>query len=261
MHFAALSHVDRSIKTPVSLVSENINSTYSLGYFCALNNIPFINIGTDEIFGELKNNDMAFNDNSPLLPRNPYSASKAASEILLESLTKQFPNWKIIFTRCVNNFGEYQDFSKLIPTCVDCILNNKLIPVYGFGNQIRSWIDVKIHNRVILELIEKSINNSYNINLGCSRKYCIGSQYEFENIQLIEMICNLMDVKDFLNHVEFISDPRGNAHDFRYSLDYRKTEQFLNHHIDFDFTQRLKDTIEFYKKYLNDKENYWKSSK
>lgn len=261
INYAAFSHVDLSIKTPISLVTQNIQSTYTIAEFCAKNNIPFVNIGTDEIFGELTIDEPPFSSFSPLHPRNPYSASKACSEVLLESLVAQYPNWKLLRTRCVNNFGEYQDYTKLIPVCISNILNNRPIPVYGQGKQIRSWIDAKVHNEVVYRLIQKSfVNSKCVLDLRASRCYNIGSIYELSNISLISEICNIMNV-DVNSVVQFISDPRGNAHDFRYSLDSRSTEHYLSYNFTgFDFKSRLQQVIEWYKNNLSNKEQMWKGS-
>ena len=255
INYAAYSHVDLSIKTPVSLVTKNIQSTYTLAEFCAKHNIMMVNIGTDEIYGELDINEPAFTIHSLIHPRNPYSASKACAEVLLESLTSQYPNWKLIRTRCVNNFGEYQDYTKLIPVCIDCILNNKHIPIYGKGQQIRSWIDVNQHNKTVFELIQKQFNDTKI--QGC---YNIGSNYEFTNMQLVQNICNLMNV-DYTSTIKFIEDPRGNAHDYRYSLDSCGTEEYLSHSLtQFNFNDRLLDTIEWYTHNLHNKQQMWKGS-
>lgn len=258
VHFAAFSHVDQSIKTPVSLVTKNIQSTYTIAEWCARNNVDFVNIGTDEVFGELDITSSLFTEQSPLLPRNPYSSSKAASELLIQSLKVQYPTWKVVCTNCVNNFGEYQDYSKLIPVCIDSILHNKKIPVYGKGEQIRSWIDVKTHNNTVYEIIQ----NFNKLNTSQLHKFCIGSDIELTNIALIKFICKQMN-KTREDCFEFIPDPRGNSHDFRYAVDCSKVEKFLGHSISIPLEQfliRLNNVIEFYKEYLKDKTKYWKAS-
>ena len=261
INYAAFSHVDLSIKTPVSLVAKNIQSTYTIAEFCAKNNIIFVNIGTDEIFGELSLTEPPFSSYSPMHPRNPYSASKACSELLLESLIAQYPEWKLLRTRCVNNFGEYQDYTKLIPVCISNILTNKKIPIYGQGCQVRSWIDAKQHNKVVYELIQKNfINTKCLVNLRASRCYNIGSIYEFSNKELVQKICNIMNV-DFDSNIQYVVDPRGHSHDFRYSLDSRMTEQYLNYNFTcFDFEQRLREVVQWYMINLTQKEIMWKGS-
>lgn len=258
VHFASLSHVDASIKNPIDFVTKNIQLTYTIAEFCAKNDIPFVNIGTDEVYGELSLSDAPFNTSCELSPRNPYSASKAAGELLIESLIAQYPNWKVLRTRCVNNFGEYQDPTKLIPVCINSILDNKKIPVYGRGEQVRTWIDVKQHNQVVYELIEKTLLSSTNVSCSKARIFNIGTHYELSNIQLISKICNIMGVP--INQVvQFVNDPRGNAHDFRYALDSRQTENFLGHSItNFNFDERLRETIDWYK--LNRDKTMWKGS-
>lgn len=243
VHFAAWSHVDDSIKTPHYIISENINNTYNIAAWCANKNIPFVNISTDEVYGELTLKDIGSDTSDKIDPRNPYSASKAASEILINSLKHQFPNWKCIQTRCVNNFGKYQDPSKLIPVCVLSILNNKNIPLYGNGMQQRTWIPVDVHNKVVLGLIEKIFNASYYINM--DHIYNIGSDYEYTNTSLIMKICELMKVK-FNDVVEYINDPRGNSHDLRYHLKYNIIERQFKDIYNFDFDDKLLETINFY---------------
>ena len=258
VHFASLSHVDASIKNPIDFVTKNIQLTYTIAEFCAKNNIPFVNIGTDEVYGELSLNDMPFNTSCEISPRNPYSASKAAGELLIESLISQYPEWRVLRTRCVNNFGEYQDPTKLIPVCITSILSNKKIPVYGRGEQVRTWIDVKQHNRVVLELIEKTLLASVYVNCSKARIFNIGTNYELSNIQLIAKICNFISVP-IDQVVQFIEDPRGHAHDFRYALDSRQTENFLGHSItNFNFDERLRETIDWYKQ--NTDKSMWKGS-
>ena len=259
VHFASLSHDDASIKNPIDFVTKNIQLTYTIAEFCAKNDIPFVNIGTDEVYGELSLNDMPFNTSCDMSPRNPYSASKAAGEILIESLISQYPYWKVLRTRCVNNFGEYQDPTKLIPVCIDSILSNKKIPVYGKGEQVRTWIDVRQHNKVVLELIEKTLLSSICVNCSKARIFNIGSPFELSNIQLITKICEIMRVP-VEQIIQFIEDPRGHAHDFRYALDCRQTENFLGHSIsNYNFEERLRETIDWYKQNLVDK-SMWKGS-
>lgn len=258
VHFASLSHVDASVKNPIDFVTKNIQLTYTIAEFCARNDIPFVNIGTDEVYGELSLSDVPFNTSCELSPRNPYSASKAAGELLIESLMAQYPSWKVLRTRCVNNFGEYQDYSKLIPVCINSILDGKQIPVYGRGEQVRTWIDVKVHNSVVLELIEKTLLTPSSVNCSKARIFNIGTYYEISNMQLISKICNIMNVP-IDQVVQFIEDPRGHAHDFRYALDNRQTEQFLGHSItNFNFDERLRDTIDWYK--INRDKSNWKAS-
>lgn len=253
VHFAAYSHVDDSIKSPDLIVNGNIYSTYKIAKFCAENNIPFVNISTDEVYGELGINDSPFQITDFVDPRNPYSASKACNEILIKSLKHQYPNWNIIQTRCVNNFGPYQDPTKLIPVCILSILNNKKIPIYGQGLQRRTWIPVDVHNKIVLNLIEDIFNKSYQINM--LYNYNIGSDIELSNIELIQNICDIMNV-NINDNIEFVQDPRGNSHDFRYSINFKTIYNKYHDLYNFNFIDKLKETIEFYKK-NKDNLNLW----
>lgn len=254
VHFAAYSHVDDSISKPLKIVNENISSTYRLATFCAQHNIPFVNISTDEVYGTLDNNSKGFRTIDDLNPRNPYSASKACNEMLINSLRNQYPQWKVIQTRCVNNFGPYQDPTKLIPTCVLNIINNKKIPVYGNGNQRRTWIPVSVHNKVVLFLIENIFGNTNYINM--NHTYNIGSYNELSNIELIKKICNILKV-DINKVIEYIDDPRGNAHDNRYYLRFENIEQMCDNYYNYSFDEELKKTINFYVTNKEIIENKW----
>lgn len=252
IHFAAYSHVDDSISSPNVIIRENICSTYRIAEFCAKNNIPFFNISTDEVYGSLRLNEKGFKDTDEADPRNPYSASKACNEVLINSLKHQYPNWKVIQTRCVNNFGPYQDPTKLIPVCIFNILNNKKIPVYGQGLQRRTWIPVDIHNKVVLGLLEKIFNNTNWVNI--NHLYNIGSDDEYSNIELIQMICNIMD-KKINDVVNYIPDPRGHSHDYRYHLQYKHIEDKFKDLYDYSFENKLEETIKFY---TQNKDNFLK---
>mgnify|MGYP000313386495 CR=1 FL=1 len=251
VHFAAYSHVDDSIKNPIELVDINIKSTHKLARFCAEKNIPFILISTDEVLGSLRDNELPSDINEILKPRNPYSFSKASCEMLIHSLQCQYPNWHVYITRCVNNFGEYQDPTKLIPVCINKILNNEKIPIYGQGLQRRSWIPVYIHNQIILNIIEKEFNCNNYIKFNHYNIYHIGSKIELSNIDMIYKICQLMNVNP-LEHIQYIKDPRGYAHDYRYSLSYKETLlSFGKDCLDFDLDNMLQLTIDFYKNNKN----------
>ena len=250
VHFAAFSHVDDSIINPIKLVSININATHRLAEFCARKNIPFILISTDEVLGSITDEQMPLREEAKLKPRNPYSYSKAACELLVQSLSEQYPSWNYRITRCVNNFGLYQDPTKLIPVCINKILNKEKIPVYGEGLQKRSWIYVGLHNQIVLDIIN-DISNYYIDN----HIYHIGSDYEFKNIDLITKICYMMEVNP-KQYIQFIKDPRGFAHDYRYSLSSDKIKnKFPDRSLHFSFDDTLKSVIEFYSN--NKNKNMW----
>lgn len=256
VHFAAYSHVDDSIKNPINLVDVNIKSTHKLAEFCARKNIPFILISTDEVLGSLSDDQPSSTIDDNLDPRNPYSYSKAACEMLIHSLQHQYPNWNVYITRCVNNFGEYQDPTKLIPVCINKILNHKKIPIYGKGLQKRSWVSVHVHNQIVFDIIDKIFNHNEFINLKYRNIIHIGSNIELSNIDLVKKICSIMNV-NHNEYISFIPDPRGNSHDYRYSLNSNYTiQKFGKNCLNFDFDKELINTINFYK--TNKNNNLWK---
>jgi dTDP-glucose 4,6-dehydratase len=205
-HFAAESHVDRSIYDPASFVQNNaVGTTNLLSYLNTTNpNAKIICISTDEVYGHLGRNDPSFTSDSPLSPRSPYAASKASSDLIALAYKETFGS-KIKITRCCNNFGPNQFSEKFIPTILNCIMNDQEIPVYGKGDNIREWIYVHDHNRAILEVATKFDDSKIIWN--------IGSGVEKTNLEVIN------DISAFLNkmpQIKFVEDRKG--HDFRYSI-------------------------------------------
>ena len=148
-------------------------------------NFKFIHISTDEIYGSLKLNQKSFSENSIFSPQNPYSASKLASEIYLQSFSNTF-GLPFLISNCSNNYGKYQNDEKLIPTVFRHAIQNKKIPIYGNGKNIRDWIHVDDHSNAILSLMNKGKN--YN-------RYNIGSEKELTNLQLVNKICKILNKK------------------------------------------------------------------
>jgi dTDP-glucose 4,6-dehydratase len=204
-HFAAESHVDRSISNPSSFVENNIVGTTNLLEYIRQYqpNARLINISTDECYGHLELGEPPFTEDSPLRPRSPYSASKTASDLIVNSYVETF-GIDAITTRCCNNFGKHQADEKFIPTVIRHLVNNKPIPVYGTGKNIREWIYVEDHNRSLLEIAE----------IGEAGKvYNIGSGIELTNLEVIDQIAKNIGITP---KIEFVEDRKG--HDFRYAI-------------------------------------------
>jgi len=179
INFAAESHVDRSINNPSLFCDTNISGTISLLNSAKKNNIKkYLQISTDEVYGSLNFTDAPFDENHQLAPNNPYSASKASADLLVRSYYKSF-NLPVNITRCSNNYGPFQFPEKLIPLMVNNALNNKSLPVYGKGINVRDWLYVEDHCKAILKvLIEGRIGEIYNI----------GGDSEIANIKLVEKL-------------------------------------------------------------------------
>lgn len=234
VHFAAESHVDNSIANPDKFIKTNINGT-----FCLLEASRqygklerFHHISTDEVFGSLTDVGF-FTETTPYSPRSPYSASKAASDHLVNSYyhTYKLP---ITMSNCSNNYGERQHEEKLIPKIIKNIQQGKKVPIYGNGMNIRDWLYVGDHCDAIWEILKKGrTGESYNIGGDCERN----------NIQILQTICCLMDVK-FEDIVEYVEDRKG--HDYRYAIDFSKIKAELNWTPKINFIEGLMKTIEFY---------------
>ena len=247
-HFAAESHVDRSIHDSSKFILTNINGTHSLlqqslKYLkknSQRKNFKFIHISTDEVFGSLLDNDPPFREDNPYLPNSPYAASKASSDLIVRSFihTYSFP---AIITNCSNNYGPFQYPEKLIPLVIHNCLNGKPIPVYGDGQQIRDWLYVEDH----CEALMKVINHGK-----VGQRYNIGGNQEVKNIDLIKMICRLLNELSpskegsYEHLISFVKDRPG--HDQRYAIDNTKIKNELNWSPSISLKMGLKKTIEWY---------------
>jgi dTDP-glucose 4,6-dehydratase len=240
--FAASSHVDKSIENPDIFLEDNINGKHGLLKACLKYQkecnpkFKLINISTDEVFGALNINDEPFSETSPYKPTNPYSASKAAGDHLADAYHKTF-GLNVVTTHCCNNFGPWQDTSKMIPKIITNIFNNIDIPVYGKGEQIREWISVDDHNEAIYFLFA---------NGECGEHYNIGGGLEIRNIDLVNDILVLLKKKYNIwssSDIRFVEDRK--AHDFRYAINYGKIQRlgWKNKH---NFYNYLEKTIEWY---------------
>ena len=247
-HLAAESHVDNSIANPGKFIETNVNGTFSMLYAGLQywegrgkqDNFRFIHVSTDEVFGQLQMHEPAFNEDTPYKPNSPYSASKAASDLIVRSWyhTYKFP---AIITNCSNNFGSRQHNEKLIPTVVRTALAGKSIPIYGTGNNVRDWLYVKDHCQGLMQagLYGKVGEN-----------YCFGGKNELQNNDLVMMICRILDqIKPNINclyskSIVHVEDRKG--HDFRYAIDPRKAQTELAWNYSANFTDDLYATIKHY---------------
>lgn len=233
VHFAAESHVDRSINDCSPFIHSNIIGTVNILDESVKNKIErFIHISTDEVFGEVQIPDK-FNEFSNMCPRNPYSASKASAEHFVTAYGNTY-GLPYIIINSSNNYGPWQYPEKFIPLTITNILKNKKIPVYGAGNQIRDWIYVKDAVSAIHRIFyEGAINN----------RYCIGGENEIKNIDLVHMIIDKMNAD--LSLIEHVNDRPG--HDIRYSTDISKIKNYIGWSPIYNISDGLNETIDFYK--------------
>ena len=253
MHLAAESHVDRSIDTPAEFMRTNIFGTYVLleetkSYLANLDKnkkkkFRFHHISTDEVYGDLEQADKLFTETTPYAPSSPYSASKASSDHLVRAWQRTYKIPTII-TNCSNNYGPYQFPEKLIPTIILNSIEGKKIPIYGTGKQIRDWLFVDDHARALFDV-------ALNGNIG--ETYNIGGHNELENIEVVEIICSILDelspskfknISKYDELITFIDDRPG--HDKRYAIDASKIEKDLGWTPDENFSSGIKKTIEWY---------------
>ena len=233
INFAAESHVDRSIANPKPFIETNILGTYSLLESIRKHDKLFVHVSTDEIYGDAENLS-SFTENSQIRPSNPYSATKAASDHLVASYHRTY-GIKCIITRCTNNFGPRQFPEKLIPKTIIRLIKNLKVPIYGNGEQIRSWIYVIDHVKAIDSLISKGkFGEVYNIT----------AYEEISNISIVEKILDLMNKSH--NMIEFVPDRPG--HDKRYSINSSKIEKTIDWKPKYNFDDALKETVNWYLK-------------
>lgn len=251
IHFAAESHVDRSILGPSDFINTNILGTFNLLeivrkiFISGMINedFRFIHISTDEVYGSLNENEPPFTENNQYCPNSPYSASKASSDHLARSY---FETYRIptIITNCSNNYGPYQFPEKLIPLVINNALEGKAIPIYGDGKNIRDWLYVKDHCLAIIKVLEHG-------NPG--ETYNIGGNNEIRNLELVQQICEELDVLSppknlgvtkYFDLVKFVPDRPG--HDRRYAIDSSKIKNDLNWEPIETFKSGIKKTLKWY---------------
>lgn len=249
VHFAAESHVDRSICTPGAFVETNVTGTYTLLEAARqlwleterrdARTCRFHHISTDEVFGSLQPQDPSFTETTPYQPRSPYSASKAASDHLVNAYFHTY-GLPITLSNCSNNYGPYQHPEKFIPTVIRACRDRQPIPVYGKGNNIRDWLYVDDHCRGIMAILKKGhVGESYNL----------GGENEWENLKLAHYICELMDRRHpretpHASLVQFVTDRKG--HDFRYAIDIKKIKHQLNWRPQETLESGIQKTLDYY---------------
>lgn len=232
VNFAAESHVDRSIKCPEIFIQSNVLGTQVLLNAAKENKISkYIQISTDEVYGTLGKNGY-FTEKTPLQPNSPYSASKASADLMVRAYNKTF-DLPINITRCSNNYGPYQFPEKLIPLMISNALENKKLPIYGDGKNIRDWLHVYDHcTGIDLVLHEGKLGEIYNI----------GGNNEKQNIEIVKLILNYLNKDESL--IEFIEDRLG--HDRRYAIDSTKIQEELGWKPKYTFETGIKETINWY---------------
>lgn len=254
MHLAAESHVDRSIDGPATFIETNIIGTYVLlqaakAYWLGLEserkqNFRFHHISTDEVYGDLDGPEDLFLETTPYAPSSPYSASKASSDHLVRAWSRTY-GLPTVITNCSNNYGPYHFPEKLIPLVILNALEGKKLPVYGQGHQIRDWLYVEDHARALYKVVtEGVIGETYNI----------GGHNEKKNIDVVNVICELLDelqpakkefaIVSYKELITFVQDRPG--HDLRYAIDASKIQRELNWSPEETFESGIRKTVEWY---------------
>ncbi len=234
IHFAAETHVDFSIQNPAIFIETNINGTNNILMLAKEYKINrFCQISTDEVYGQLKSKRGKFKETDKLDPSSPYSASKAAAELLVNAYHKTF-SLNTVITRSSNNYGPNQDTSKLIPKFITNLLKNEKVPLYASGQNIRDWIYVEDNVRAINLVFHKGKSGEV---------YNIGGQCEKTNLEITKILLKLLDKDE--SFIEQVADRPG--HDFRYALDVSKIRRELGWRPKYNFQQGVKKTVEFYK--------------
>ena len=271
VHFAAESHVDRSITGPDAFIDTNIIGTHTLlkaAKACWLesdltrNNL-FHHVSTDEVYGTLSANDPAFSETTPYAPNSPYAASKAASDHLVRAYHHTF-GLRVTTSNCSNNYGPFQFPEKLLPLCMLNILSGKALPIYGDGSQIRDWLFVDDHNRGIERVIKVG---------RAGETYNIGGHNEWRNLDVVTLLCELFDARfaadptlavrfpdspcavgqSAKSLITFVTDRPG--HDTRYAIDASKISEELGFVPAETFDSGLAKTVDWY---LHN-EDWWKA--
>ena len=251
LHFAAESHVDRSIVGPEAFLRTNIDGTFTLlqaarGYYNGLQGeererFRFLHVSTDEVYGTLTPEAAAFHEETPYAPNSPYAASKAASDHLVRAWVHTY-GLPAIITNCSNNYGPYQFPEKLIPLMIANALAGKALPVYGDGQQVRDWLYVGDHANALRVVLERGrTGETYNVGGGNQRT----------NLEVVTTLCALLDelvpeskFKPHIQLVKYVTDRPG--HDRRYAIDARKLKTELGWHAQESFETGLRKTVQWY---------------
>jgi dTDP-glucose 4,6-dehydratase len=233
MHLAAESHVDRSIEDASPFIRTNVLGTQVLLDCCLKYGVGrFVHVSTDEVYGTLSEDDPAFTESNQIDPSSPYSASKAASDLLVLAYHRTH-GLPAVVTRCSNNYGPYQFPEKLIPLMIRNAMRDEPLPVYGDGRNIRDWIHVMDHCEALALVAEKGVPG---------QTYNIGGQAEVRNIEVVQGILRILDKPESL--IRYVKDRPG--HDWRYAMDIRKIENELGWSPCLTFEQGLEETVRWY---------------
>lgn len=234
IHFAAESHVDISIANPSIFIDTNVIGTHNLLLLALKYKINrFHQISTDEVYGSLTDDEPPFTNRSNIAPNSPYSASKAAADLLVRAYNETY-KMDVVITRCSNNYGPNQDKTKLIPKAICNLLEGKKVPIYGKGENIRDWIYVEDHIDAIDLVFQKGLSGEI---------YNIGGNTELKNIDLIKRLIKLTGKT--ANSIKFVTDRKG--HDHRYAIDNSDIEKKLGWRPKFNINDGLEKTLRFYR--------------
>lgn len=243
VNFAAETHVDRSIGNSLVFVKTNIEGTANLLEAARRHSVRFHQVSTDEVYGDLGPNDPKFNELSPYRPSSPYSASKAAADHLVRAYYRTY-NLPVTISNCSNNYGPYQYPEKIIPLFITNLIEDRKVPLYGQGSNIRDWIHVDDHNAGLEAILLYG-------RLG--ETYCLGGDHEISNLELAKEIISLLGKDE--SYIEFVADRPG--HDWRYSIDFHKAKEELGWEPHIDFISGLESTVRWYQEH----EAWWRSLK
>lgn len=250
VHFAAESHVDRSIHGPRDFINTNINGTFSLleaarAYWSGLpdqeqRDFRFLHVSTDEVYGSLGADDAPFTETTAYAPNSPYSASKAASDHLVRSYHHTY-GLPTLTTNCSNNYGPYHFPEKLIPLIIANARAGKPLPIYGDGQQVRDWLYVGDHCAAIRRVLESGTPGEV---------YNVGGWNEKANLDVVHVLCDMLDQMEpkqsgsYRDQITFVADRPG--HDRRYAIDARKIERELGWKPSETFDSGIRKTVEWY---------------
>jgi dTDP-glucose 4,6-dehydratase len=229
VHFAAESHVDRSILEPSIFIETNVLGTQILLEAARKHQKRFHHVSTDEVYGSLGAQDDPFNEKTAYDPRSPYSASKAASDHLVEAYFHTY-GLQVTISNCSNNYGPYHFPEKLIPLAITNLIEGKSVPVYGDGMQVRDWLHVLDHCRAIDVILHKG---------RIGETYCVGGDGERENIWIVKKILEIMELSE--DRLEYVKDRAG--HDRRYAIDHSKITSELGWTPTITLEAGLKETV------------------
>ena len=251
VHFAAESHVDRSIHGPDDFIQTNIVGSFRLleaarAHWMSLDGeakaaFRFLHVSTDEVYGSLSAHDAAFTETHPYQPNSPYSASKAASDHLVRAYHHTY-GLPVLTSNCSNNYGPYQFPEKLIPLVIHHALAGKPLPIYGDGQQVRDWLHVRDHASALRRILAHGTPGE---------TYNVGGWNERPNLDVVRTLCRLLDAasprsdgKPYASQIEYVRDRPG--HDRRYAIDARKIERELGWRPDETFESGMTNTVAWY---------------